>query len=239
MNHTTDPAARVAAQDWAALTDELDEHGNALTGQLLSPGQCQEIAAVYDEDDRFRATIDMARHRFGSGQYRYFTHELPDVVRELREAFYPRLLPVARDWAERLGQPAPWPDTLGEWVERCHAAGQSKSAQILLRYGPGDWNALHRDVFGDLLFPLQVVIGLDIPGADFTGGEFIMTEQRPRAQSRGSSTTLPQGHGLIFTTRDRPVASRRGWSIGPMRHGVSTVRSGRRRTLGLVFHDAK
>ena len=239
MNHTTDPAARVAAQDWAALTDELDEHGNALTGQLLTPGQCQEIAAVYDEDDRFRATIDMARHRFGSGQYRYFTHELPDVVRELREAFYPRLLPVARDWAERLGQPAPWPDTLGEWVERCHAAGQSKSAQILLRYGPGDWNALHRDVFGDLLFPLQVVIGLDVPGADFTGGEFIMTEQRPRAQSRGSSTTLPQGHGLIFTTRDRPVASRRGWSIGPMRHGVSTVRSGRRRTLGLVFHDAK
>lgn len=239
MNHTTDLAARVEALDWAALTDELDEHGNALTGQLLTPGQCHEIAALYDEDDRFRATIDMARHRFGSGQYRYFTHELPDVVRELREAFYPRLLPVARDWAERLGQPAPWPDTLGEWVERCHAAGQSKSAQILLRYGPGDWNALHRDVFGDLLFPLQVVIGLDAPGTDFTGGEFIMTEQRPRAQSRGSSTTLPQGHGLIFTTRDRPVASRRGWSIGPMRHGVSTVRSGRRRTLGLVFHDAK
>ncbi|WP_328847120.1 2OG-Fe(II) oxygenase [Streptomyces sp. NBC_00258] len=239
MNHTTYPAARVAEQDWAALTGELDEHGNALTGQLLTPGQCHELAALYDEDGRFRSTIDMARHRFGSGQYRYFTHELPDVVRELREAFYPRLLPVARDWAERLGQPAPWPDTLGEWVERCHAAGQSKSAQILLRYGPGDWNALHRDVFGDLLFPLQVVIGLDAPGADFTGGEFIMTEQRPRAQSRGSSTTLPQGHGLIFTTRDRPVASRRGWSIGPMRHGVSTVRSGRRRTLGLVFHDAK
>lgn len=243
MNDTTYPAgypaARVAAQDWAALTDELDEHGNALTGQLLTPGECQEIAVLYDEDDRFRATVDMARHRFGSGQYRYFTHELPDRVRELREAFYPRLLPVARDWAERLGQPAPWPDTLGEWVEQCHAAGQSKSAQILLRYGPGDWNALHRDVFGDLLFPLQVVIGLDVPGADFTGGEFIMTEQRPRAQSRGSSTTLPQGHGLIFTTRDRPVASKRGWSIGPMRHGVSTVRSGRRRTLGLVFHDAK
>jgi hypothetical protein len=239
MNHTTYPAARVAEQDWAALTDELDEHGNALTGQLLTPGQCHELAALYDEDGRFRSTIDMARHRFGSGQYRYFTHELPDVVRELREVFYPRLLPVARDWAERLGQPAPWPDTLGEWVERCHAAGQSKSAQILLCYGPGDWNALHRDVFGDLLFPLQVVIGLDAPGADFTGGEFIMTEQRPRAQSRGSSTTLPQGHGLIFTTRDRPVASRRGWSIGPMRHGVSTVRSGRRRTLGLVFHDAK
>ncbi|GAA1914330.1 2OG-Fe(II) oxygenase [Streptomyces durmitorensis] len=229
---------RVAAGDWDALTAELDEHGNALTGRLLTPEACRDLSALYDETDRFRTTIDMARYRFGSGQYRYFTHELPDVVRELREAFYPRLLPVARGWAAKLDKPAPWPDTLGEWVEMCHAAGQAKSAQILLRYGPGDWNALHRDVFGDMLFPLQVVVGLDAPGTDFTGGEFIMTEQRPRAQSRGSSTTLPQGHGLIFTTRDRPVASRRGWSNGPMRHGVSTVRSGRRHTLGLVFHDA-
>jgi hypothetical protein len=241
--HTTHPAdthvgERVASADWEALTAELDEHGNALTGRLLTPAACRDIAALYDETDRFRSTIDMARHRFGSGQYRYFTHELPDAVRELREAFYPRLLPVARDWAVKLGRPAPWPDSLGEWVEMCHAAGQARSAQILLSYGPGDWNALHRDIFGDMLFPLQVVIGLDAPGTDFTGGEFIMTEQRPRAQSRGSSTTLPQGHGLIFTTRDRPVASKRGWSTAPMRHGVSTVRSGRRRTLGLVFHDA-
>ncbi|MGP4046098.1 2OG-Fe(II) oxygenase [Streptomyces sp. 2A115] len=236
---TSSVGERIAAQDWDALTDELNEYGNALTGQLLTPAQCQEIAALYDESERFRATIDMARYRFGSGQYRYFTHELPDVVRELREAFYPLLLPVARGWAEMLGRPARWPDTLAEWLAMCHAAGQAKSAQILLRYGPGDWNALHRDVFGELLFPLQVVIGLDAPGADFTGGEFIMTEQRPRAQSRGSSTTLLQGHGLIFTTRDRPVASRRGWSTGPIRHGVSTVRSGRRRALGLVFHDAK
>ncbi|MFI1209454.1 2OG-Fe(II) oxygenase [Streptomyces sp. NPDC020802] len=238
MNDPTLPASRVAAQDWAALVGELDEHGHALTGPLLTPGQCRELAALYDENEHFRATVDMARHRFGSGQYRYLTHELPPVVRELREAFYPRLLPVARDWAERLGRPAPWPDTLGEWVRMCHAAGQSRSAQILLRYGPGDWNALHRDVFGDLVFPLQVVVGLDAPGEDFTGGEFVMTEQRPRAQSRGSATTLLQGHGLVFTTRDRPVASRRGWSVGPMRHGVSTVRSGRRRTLGLVFHEA-
>ncbi|MFE1959348.1 2OG-Fe(II) oxygenase [Streptomyces sp. NPDC059479] len=235
---TERPADRVAEEDWRALADELDEHGHALTGPLLTSDECRDIAALYDETERFRTTVDMARHRFGSGQYRYFTHELPDVVRELREAFYPRLLPVARDWAEKLGQPAPWPDALAEWIALCHAAGQAKSAQILLRYGPGDWNALHRDVFGDMLFPLQVVIGLDAPGADFTGGEFIMTEQRPRAQSRASSTTLPQGHGLIFTTRDRPVASRRGWSTGPMRHGVSTVRSGLRRTLGLVFHDA-
>ncbi|MFC0850041.1 2OG-Fe(II) oxygenase [Streptomyces noboritoensis] len=233
------PADRVAAVDWPALAGELDEHGSAPTGPLLTPDECREIAALYDEDAHFRTTVDMARHRFGSGQYRYFTHDLPDIVAELRAAFYPRLLPVAREWAAKLGRPAPWPDTLGEWLRMCHDAGQAKSAQILLRYGPGDWNALHRDVFGEAVFPLQVVIGLNAPGADFTGGEFLMTEQRPRAQSRGSAATLPQGHGLVFTTRDRPVRSRRGWSAGPMRHGVSTVRSGRRHTLGLVFHDAQ
>jgi hypothetical protein len=231
-------AGRVADTDWSALVSELNAHGNALTGRILTPAECQEIAALYDEPEYFRTTVDMARHRFGSGQYRYFTHDLPDIVRELREAFYPRLLPIARDWADKLGKAAPWPDELPEWLRMCHAAGQAKSAQILLRYGPGGWNALHRDVFGDMLFPLQVVIGLDAPGVDFTGGEFLMTEQRPRAQSRGSSSTLPQGHGLVFTTRERPVATKRGWSNGPMRHGVSTVRSGRRHTLGLVFHDA-
>ncbi|RFC69932.1 2OG-Fe(II) oxygenase [Streptomyces sp. AcE210] len=229
---------RVAHEEWGALADELNTYGNAPTGRLLTPEECRRIADLYDDNERFRTTVDMARHRFGSGQYRYFTHELPDVVRELREAFYPRLLPIARDWADRLGKPAPWPDSLDEWIGMCHAAGQDRSAQILLRYGPGDWNALHRDVFGDMLFPLQVVIGLDAPGTDFIGGEFLMTEQRARAQSRGSSTTLLQGHALVFTTRDRPVASKRGWSNAPMRHGVSTVRSGRRHTLGLVFHDA-
>jgi hypothetical protein len=237
--HSTGQAAdRVAAVDWDALTEELNTHGSALTGPLLTPGACHRLAGLYDDAERFRTTVDMARHRFGSGQYRYFTHELPDLVRELREAFYPQLLPIARDWAHKLNRPAPWPDTLDAWLAMCHEAGQAKSAQILLRYGPGDWNALHRDVFGDMVFPLQVVVGLDGPGQDFTGGEFLMTEQRPRAQSRGSSTTLPQGHGLVFTTRDRPVASSRGWSVAPMRHGVSTVRSGRRHTLGLVFHDA-
>ncbi|MEW2624399.1 2OG-Fe(II) oxygenase [Streptomyces sp. NPDC048106] len=231
-------AEQIERQDWKALADELDELGNALTGLLLTPGECREIADLYDREEYFRTTVDMARHRFGSGQYRYFTHDLPEVIAQLRAAFYPKLLPVARDWAGKLGRPAPWPDDLATWVEMCHEAGQARSAQILLRYGPGDWNALHRDVFGEMLFPLQVVIGLDAPGTDFTGGEFIMTEQRPRAQSRGSSTTVPQGHGLIFTTRDRPVALKRGWSNGPMRHGVSMVRTGRRRTLGLVFHDA-
>ncbi|WP_405599521.1 2OG-Fe(II) oxygenase [Streptomyces sp. NBC_01410] len=229
---------RVAAGDWHRIADELNEYGSALTPRILNPAECRAIAALYDDEERFRSTVDMARHRFGSGQYRYFAHPLPDLVRELREAFYPRLLPIARDWAGKLGRPAPWPDTLEEWLGMCHDAGQSRSAQILLRYGPGDWNALHRDVFGDAVFPLQVVIGLDTPGTDYCGGEFLMVEQRPRAQSRGSSTTLPQGHGLVFTTRDRPVRSARGWSAGPMRHGVSTVRSGRRRTLGLVFHDA-
>ena len=187
---------------------------------------------------RFRATIDMQRYRFGSGQYRYFDHPLPDLVTELREAFYPHLLPIVREWAEKLGRPAPWPDTFAEWLDDCHRAGQDRPTPILLKYQAGDWNALHRDLYGDLVFPLQVVIGLDKPGVDHEGGEFLLVEQRPRAQSRGTVTTLPQGQGLIFTTRDRPVESARGWSAAPVRHGVSTVRFGIRHTLGLVFHDA-
>jgi hypothetical protein len=224
--------------NWPALAAELDDVGCALTPRLLTPTQCRAISALYEDAGRFRATIDMARYRFGAGQYRYFQPPLPDVVAELRAAFYPHLLPVARDWAQRLGTPSPWPDTLDGWLDRCHAAGQRKSTPILLRYRAGDWNALHRDLYGDLVFPLQVVIGLDEPGVDHAGGEFLLVEQRPRAQSRGTVTTLPQGHGLIFTTRDRPVRSARGWSAAPVRHGVSTVRSGIRHTLGLVFHDA-
>lgn len=229
---------RVAGADWAALAAELDEHGSATTPRLLTPEQCRSLAELYDRTGRFRATVDMARFRFGSGQYRYFAHPLPEPVSALREALYPRLLPIARDWAARLGRPAPWPDTLGEWLDRCHAAGQVRPTPILLRYGAGDWNALHRDLYGDLVFPLQVVIGLDVPGRDYTGGEFMLVEQRPRIQSRGYTTMLEQGHGLVFTTRDRPVRSARGWSAAPVRHGVSTVRSGARHTLGLVFHDA-
>jgi hypothetical protein len=224
--------------DWKQLTAELDEVGCALTPPLLTEAQCHEISGLYDEVQRFRATIDMQRYRFGSGQYRYFDHPLPGLVTELREAFYPHLLPMAREWAEKLGRPAPWPDTLAEWLDDCHRAGQNRPTPILLRYQAGDWNALHRDLYGDLVFPLQVVIGLDKPGVDHEGGEFLLVEQRPRAQSRGTVTTLPQGRGLIFTTRDRPVESARGWSAAPVRHGVSTVRSGIRHTLGLVFHDA-
>jgi hypothetical protein len=180
----------------------------------------------------------MARHRFGEGQYRYFDHPLPEVVVELRAAFWPHLLPIARTWAERRGQPAPWPDRLEDWLDRCHEAGQTRPTPLMLRYGPGDWNALHRDLYGDLEREHQVVIGLDRPGDAYTGGEFVVVEQRPRAQSRATASTIPQGHGLVFTTRDRPVRSQRGWSNGPLRHGVSTVRSGHRHTLGLVFHDA-
>ncbi|TYB44815.1 2OG-Fe(II) oxygenase [Actinomadura chibensis] len=231
-------ADRVAEADWAALATEMDAYGGALTPPLLTKEECADIAGLYDEVGRFRSTVDMERYRFGSGQYRYFAEPFPEPVGELRAALYPRLLPIAREWAARLGRPAPWPDTLAEWLGECHAAGQTKPTPILLRYGPEDWNALHRDLYGDLVFPMQVVIGLDEPGVDYTGGEFLMVEQRARAQSRGTATLLPRGHGLVFTTRERPVRTKRGWSAGPMRHGVSVVRSGRRRTLGLVFHDA-
>jgi uncharacterized protein len=229
---------RVGGADWDAITGELDGYGCALTPPLLTPAEAAEIAALYRDDQRFRATISMGRHRFGEGEYRYFSRPLPEPVEQLKLALYPRLLPIARDWYGKLGRPAPWPDTLAEWLRMCHAAGQVKPTAILLKYQRGDWNALHRDLYGDLVFPLQVVVNLSNPGTDHTGGEFLLVEQRPRAQSRGTATLIPNGHGLIFTTRDRPVESRRGWSAAPVRHGVSAIRSGQRFTLGLVFHDA-
>jgi uncharacterized protein len=231
-------AQRVAAADWDSVARELDEYGCAPLPRLLTPAECARIAGLYDHPEHFRATIDMARHRFGAGEYRYFAAPFPEPVDALRHALYPRLLPVARDWHTRLGRPAEWPDTLDEWLDICHAAGQTRPTPILLRYETGGWNALHRDLYGDKVFPLQVVVNLSDPGADHTGGEFLLVEQRPRAQSRGTAMLIPQGHGLVFTTRDRPVASARGWSAAPVRHGVSAIRSGRRYTLGLVFHDA-
>jgi uncharacterized protein len=233
-----DISSRVAATDWAGVADGLDDLGCALTGPLLEPDECRDVAALFDRPELFRSTVDMARHRFGSGRYRYFQRPYPDPIQQLREALYPRLVPIARDWAARLGRPAPWPDTLAEWTEMCHEAGQTKSTAILLRYESGDWNALHRDLYGDLVFPMQVVIGLDRYGVDYTGGEFLLVEQRPRAQSRGTTTVLTQGRGLVFTTSVRPVRSSRGWSASPVRHGVSIVRAGERRALGLVLHDA-
>jgi uncharacterized protein len=229
---------RVDAVDWDDVRSGLDEMGCALTGPLLSADEAAEIAALYCDDTRFRSTIDMGRYRFGAGEYRYFAEPYPDAVAALKRALYPRLLPIARDWWTRLGRDTPWPDDFDDWLRRCHAAGQTKSTAILLRYGAGDWNALHRDLYGEMVFPLQVVINLNDPGTDHTGGEFLLYEQRPRAQSRGTAVVIPHGHGLVFTTRDRPVRSARGWSAAPVRHGVSVVRSGVRFTLGLVFHDA-
>ena len=244
LPHSSPPAGlqvarRVAGLDWAAISRTLDDLGSSPTGPVLTPQECKGLVGLYGDDRRFRSTIDMARYRFGQGQYRYFEHPLPKLVSDLRAAFWPHLLPIARAWAERLQHPAPWPDSFEEWLERCREAGQSRPTPLLLRYGPGDWNALHRDLYGDLVFPLQVVIGLERPGVDYTGGEFITLEQRPRAQSRGTTTPIAHGEGLVFTTRERPVPARRGWSAAPMRHGVSVLRSGRRHTLGLVFHDAR
>lgn len=224
--------------DGPRVAEAMDDVGVAVAGRVLDVAECRQLTAMYDDDTRFRATIDMARHRFGEGQYRYFADPLPPIVHELRAAFWPQLLPIAREWAARQGRPAPWPDDLDDWLAMCHAAGQRRPTPLLLRYGPGDWNALHRDLYGDLVFPLQVVIGLDEPGCDYEGGEFVVVEQRPRAQSRATATTIRRGEALVFTTRDRPVRSARGWATAPMRHGVSVVRSGLRRTLGLVFHDA-
>ena len=232
-------AATVDAIEWSTVEAGLDDVGIALTGPVLGSDECRALIDLYDDVDRFRSTIDMARHRFGEGQYRYFNRPLPDTVAELRSAFWPHLLPVAQRWAECRSQLSPWPGTLDEWLAQCHAAGQSRPTPLMLRYGPGDWNALHRDLYGELVFPLQVVIGLNDPGVDYTGGEFVVVEQRPRAQSRATAVTIPYGHGLVFTTRDRPIRTQRGWSNAPMRHGVSVVRSGRRYTLGLVFHDAQ
>jgi hypothetical protein len=228
---------RVDGCDWSATIAVLDHVGVGLAGQVLNRRECRAVVDLYDDDARFRSTIDMARHRFGEGQYRYFATPLPEVVRDLRAAFWPHLLPVAREWAARRDQPAPWPDDLDEWLAQCHAAGQTRSTPLILRYDSGDWNALHRDLYGDLVFPLQVVVGLDRPGTDFAGGEFVVVEQRPRAQSRATVTEIAQGDALVFTTRDRPIRTNRGWSAAPMRHGLSTVRSGRRHALGLVFHD--
>jgi hypothetical protein len=231
-------AERIDRADWSAIRTELDGYGGALIGPMLTPADVEEMSAIYADDSRFRSTIDMARYRFGEGEYRYLREPYPDPVQGLKRALYPRLLPIARGWWTALGRDLPWSDSLDEWLERCHAAGQTKSTALLLRYGSGDWNALHRDLYGELVFPLQVVINLSAPGVDHTGGEFLLSEQRPRAQSRGTAIVIPQGHGLVFTTRDRPVRSTRGWSAAPVRHGVSVVRSGIRMTLGLVFHDA-
>ncbi|HEY1841674.1 MAG TPA: 2OG-Fe(II) oxygenase [Mycobacterium sp.] len=229
---------RVEAGDWAAIAATVNDLGGALLPRLLTKTEMQRLRTLYADDGLFRATIDMGPRRYGSGQYRYFRAPYPEPIEDLKQALYPRLLPIARDWWAKLGRDAPWPDSLDEWLDMCHAAGQTRPTALMLRYGTDDWNALHRDLYGDLVFPLQVVINLSDVGTDYTGGEFMLVEQRARAQSRGTATQLPQGHGYLFTTRDRPVQSARGWSAAAVRHGLSVVRSGERLALGLIFHDA-
>ncbi|MGH3635879.1 MAG: 2OG-Fe(II) oxygenase [Mycobacterium sp.] len=216
----------------------INDHGGALLPRLLTRAEAVKLRNLYTRDKLFRKTIDMERHRYGAGEYRYFHAPCPQPIEQLKQALYPRLLPIARDWYAKLGRDAPWPDSLDEWLAMCHAAGQVRSTALMLKYGTDDWNALHRDLYGELVFPLQVVINLSDPDTEYTGGEFLLVEQRPRAQSRGTATQLPQGHGYLFTTRDRPVRSTRGWSTSPVRHGLSVVRSGERYALGLIFHDA-
>lgn len=237
---TSDPwRRRVDAADWDGITADVNDYGGALLPKLLTNHEAARLRALYpDSNGVFRTTVHMGRHRFGQGEYRYFNTPYPEPVERLKQALYPHLLPIARDWWTKLSRKPLWPDTLDEWLDMCHAAGQTKSTAILFKYQEKDWNALHRDLYGDLVFPLQVVINLNQHGIDHTGGEFLLLEQRPRAQSRGTATLLPHGHGYIFTTRDRPVQSRRGWSAAPVRHGVSAIRSGHRHTLALVFHDA-
>jgi uncharacterized protein len=229
-------ADRVAALPWQALHSGLDAQGFAQTPDVLTAKECRELNALY-ESGSFRSTITMARHRFGAGEYKYFDNPLPEAVAQLREAFYPPLAEAANRWAERLAEHA-YPEQLPEFLELCHEAGQPRPTPLLLRYGAGDWNALHQDVYGDVAFPFQIVTVLDRPGRDFEGGEFVLTEQRPRAQSRAHVIGLRRGAFLIFTTSRRPVEGSRGYYRTAIRHGVSTVTSGRRTTLGVIFHDA-
>jgi uncharacterized protein len=231
-------ASVVDALDWDAATAQLLERGFATVGRVLEPEQCEELAATYDDPTAFRSTVVMARHGFGSGEYRYFDHPLPPLVAELRSSFYARLAPVARAWAPHLGLPDDVPDDLEAFTEVCASHGQTRPTPLLLRYGPGDYNKLHQDVYGEMVFPLQVTILLSDPGEEFSGGHFLLVEQRPRSQSRGEVVPLARGEGVVFATRAWPAKGRRGHHRAVLRHGVSTVTGGRRVTLGLIFHDA-
>ena len=231
-------AERAARLDWPAIQASLDAVGCATTGALLTPAECVRLAASYDTDALFRGRVVMARHGFGSGEYKYFAYPLPDPVGGLRTALYPRLAPIANRWETALGREAAYPPEHAAYLDRCHAAGQTRPTPLLLRYGMGDYNCLHQDLYGDLFFPLQVAFLLSAPNEDFAGGEFVLTEQRPRMQSRAEVVSLRQGEGVIFAVNQRPVQGTRGAYRVVMRHGVSRLRSGRRLTLGVIFHDA-
>jgi hypothetical protein len=224
--------------DWAAIERELDAYGAAVAPSLLAPDVCRALAALYPDDDKFRATVVMARHGFGRGEYKYFAEPLPAVVGELRRDLYPRLAPIANRWNETMGAAVRYPAEHEAFRAACRAAGQTRPTPLMLRYRPGDYNCLHQDVYGALVFPLQVAILLSAPGRDFEGGEFVLTERRPRMQSRAEVVRLGQGDGVVFAVRERPVEGTRGSCRVALRHGVSRLKSGERFTLGIIFHDA-
>ena len=228
-----------AAIDWTAAEAGLDAHGCAILPGLLSAARCDEIVGLWQGPDRFRSEVVMVRHGFGSGTYRYFRYPLPDPVEALRTALYPPLAAIANRWAETLRDPIRFPPDHAQFAERCHAAGQIRPTPLMLRYEAGDWNALHQDLYGENVFPLQVAVMLSEPGDDFSGGEFTLVEQRPRMQSRAEIVPLRRGDAVVFPVRERPARGSRGWHRRAMRHGVSRVRSGLRFTLGIIFHDAR
>jgi hypothetical protein len=231
-------AARVAALDWREAAAALDERGYAVTPALLGPEECRALAALYPQEEPFRSRVVMQRHAFGRGEYKYLRYPLPPLVSALREALYPCLAPIANRWCERLGEAGRFPPALDDWLAACRAAGQTRPTPLLLHYEAGDYNCLHRDLYGPLVFPLQATVLLSAPEADFAGGEFVLVEGRPRAQSKAEVVPLRQGGGVIFAVNHRPAQGARGWHRLAMRHGVSPVRRGRRTTLGLIFHDA-
>jgi hypothetical protein len=233
-----DAEARVDAFDWQRVGKELDEYGSALLPGVLSPEECQALAGLYTDDGLFRSRVIMGRHGFGRGEYKYFSYPLPDVIQGLRTALYPRLAPVANRWNAAMGIDVRYPEQHGEFVQRCHDAGQLWPTPLLLQYGEGDYNCLHQDVYGEHVFPIQVAILLSKPAKDFTGGEFVLTEQRPRMQSRPEVVPLRQGDAVAFAVHHRPVQGTRGTYRVNLRHGVSRLRSGRRHTVGIIFHDA-
>jgi uncharacterized protein len=231
---------REANIDWQNALSDLDERGFAIIPDVLTQKTCQELAAVYGDDPQFRSRIDMERYGFGQGEYKYFNYPLPPIVQQIRSSFYPRLAPLANEWLARLGSKRPhYPKKLSEFIEQCHQAGQRRPTPLILKYGAGDFNCLHQDLYGDIVFPFQVTFFLSQFEKDFTGGEFVLAEQRPRRQSRVEVLSPSQGDAVIFAVHHRPVRGNRGYYRANLRHGVSTLRSGERYTLGIIFHDAK
>jgi len=229
---------RVVAYDWASVAADLDAYGCAVLPKLLSPQESRAVAALYPEESHFRSHIHMARHGFGRGEYRYFKYPLPNLLGGLRTALYPQLADVANGWNGRMGLDERYPDDHASFLKRCHEAGQTRPTPLLLQYVAGDFNCLHQDLYGELAFPIQVAILLSQPGSDFVGGEFVLTEQRPRMQSRAEVVPLAQGDAVIFAVHNRPVHGSKGNYRVNLRHGVSRVRSGMRHTVGIIFHDA-